>query len=79
MNIIRKTNFLDKFDNVELYDSDPKKIGSKINQYTIQKPSDINKNNYKILILTAETFNDIYENLIKMSTDPKRIVTGVVV
>jgi molybdenum cofactor biosynthesis enzyme MoaA len=78
-NIINKTNFLDEFENVELYDSDIKKIGSKVNKYTIQEPLHINKNNYKILILTAETFNDIYDNLIKSNTDPRRIITGLVI
>ena len=78
-NIINKTKFLDSFDNVNLFDSDVKKIGTKIDKYIIQKPEYIQNNENKILILTAETYNDIYENLINMKISENRFVTGLIV
>lgn len=78
-NIINKTKFLDKFDNVDLFDGDVKKIGTKIDKYIIQKPEYIHKNDHKILILTAETYNDIYENLINMKVNENRFITGLIV
>ncbi len=78
-NIIYKTKFLDNFDNVDLYDSDIKKIGTKIDKYIIQKPEYIHNNEDKILILTAETYNDIYENLINMKVNENRFVSGLIV
>ena len=78
-NIINKTKFLDKFDKVNLFDTDIKKIGTKIDKYIIQKPEFINKNDHKIIILTAETYNDIYENLIDMKVNENRVITGLIV
>ena len=78
-NIIYKTKFLEKFNEVSLFDKDTKKIGTKIDKYIIQKPEHINKNNHKILILTAETFNDIYDNLKNMKVNENRVVTGLIV
>lgn len=78
-NIINKTKFLDKFDKVNLFDADVKKIGTKIDKYIIQKPESINKNNHEIIILTAETYNDIYENLINMKVNENRVITGLIV
>ena len=78
-NIINKTKFLDRFDNVDLFDSDVKKIGTKIDKYVIQKPEYIHNNENKILILTAETYNDIYENLINMKVNENRFVTGLII
>ena len=78
-NIISKTNFLKMFDKVNLYDSDSKKIGSKIDKYVIQDPEFINKNNDKIIILTAQTYSDIYENLLRMKINENRVVTGLII
>lgn len=76
-NIILK-NML-KFDknNIEIYDGDPKKIGKLIGGIKIKNPEEIKRNNNKIYISAAQSYDDIYSNLLNMNISDNRIVSGL--
>ena len=76
-NIILK-NML-KFDkkNIEIYDGDPNKIGKLIGGIEIKNPEEIKKNNNKIYISAAQSYDDIYSNLLNMNIQNNRIVSGL--
>lgn len=76
-NIILK-NML-KFDkkNIEIYDGDPNKIGKLIGGIEIKNPEEIKKNDNKIYISAAQSYDDIYSNLLNMNIQNNRIVSGL--
>ena len=76
-NIILK-NML-KFDknNIEIYDGDPNKIGKLIGGIKIKNPEEIKRNNNKIYISAAQSYDDIYSNLLNMNISDNRIVSGL--
>lgn len=78
-NFLNKSTEIKQFDEINLYDSDPKKIGSKIMHLTINDPKKIDKNSHKIFISTAQSYDDIYQNLINMKIAPSRIVSGLLI
>ena len=79
------TNFLNKSDSVELfkqlelYDSDENKIGNKVNDFIIKKPEDLRKNSNKIFISTAQSYDDIYQFLKKINIDTERVISGLLI
>ena len=77
INILNKTNVLNIFDKVELFDGDISKIGTEVNKHKIMRPEDIKLNDYKIFISTAQSYDDIYQKLIKMNIDSNRLVSGI--
>ena len=77
INILNKTNVLNVFDEVQLFDGDLSKIGTKVNNHKIKNPEDIKLNDYKIFISTAQSYDDIYQKLIKMNVDSNRLVSGI--
>ena len=77
INILNKTNVLNVFDEVQLFDGDLSKIGTKVSNHKIKNPEDIKLNDYKIFISTAQSYDDIYQKLIKMNVDSNRLVSGI--
>ena len=41
------------------------------------RPEDIKLNDYKIFISTAQSYDDMYQKLIKMNIDSNRLVSGI--
>ena len=76
-NIILKN--MTNFDNssIEVYDSDPDKIGKFIGGIKIKKPEKILENTNKIYISAAQSYDDIYTSLLKMRVEGSRIVSGI--
>tara|TARA_B100001939_G_C16910021_1_gene604145 strand:- start:129 stop:1430 length:1302 start_codon:yes stop_codon:yes gene_type:complete len=76
-NIILKN--MTNFDNssIEVYDSDPDKIGTFIGGIKIKKPEKILENTNKIFISAAQSYDDIYTSLLKMRVEGSRIVSGI--
>ena len=76
-NLLNKSSIKEKMNNIEIFDSDPKKIGTLVNGIIIKKPREILKNNYKIYISVAQSYDEIHSSLIKLNVDKKRIVSGL--
>ena len=79
LNIIEKTNLISTFKNVNLYDSNVKKVGTKVNNLIIKKPEDLKENDFKIFISTAQSYDEIYQSLIKMNINQNRLISGLFV
>ena len=77
LNILEKTNIINSFDTINLFDGDPKKIGTKIKNLKIKNPNEVKNNDYKIYISTAQSFDDIYQNLINMNISKQRLISGL--
>jgi len=77
LNILEKTNIINSFDNINLFDGDPKKIGTRIKNLKIKNPNEVKNNDYKIYISTAQSFDDIYQNLINMNISKQRLISGL--
>ena len=75
LNILEKTNIINSFDTINLFDGDPKKIGTKIKNLKIKNPNEVKNNDYKIYISTAQSFDDIYQNLINMNISKQRLIS----
>jgi len=77
--IISKTNFFKKIKNYDLVDGDASKIGTKLFEKEIVNPSSIKNNNKKIFIASAQHYDDIYKNVIKLKGDDKSIISGLII
>ena len=66
-NIILKNMINFDKNNIEIYDGDPNKIGKLIGGIKIKKPDEIKRNNNKIYISAAQSYDDIYSNLLNMN------------
>ncbi len=77
LNFLEKSNLIDSFEEINLFDGDPKKIGMKIKDIKIRNPNEVKNNDYRIYISTAQSFDDIYQNLIKMSINKQRLISGL--
>ena len=77
INILNKTNVLDVFDEIQLFDSDSSKVGTVINNCKIKNPDEIKLNDFKIFISTAQSYDDIYQKLTKMNIDTGRLISGI--
>ena len=60
-----------------MYDNNPEKIGTKVQNLIINKPDSLLSNNYKIYISVAQSYDEIYSNLVKMNVDKNRVVSGL--
>ena len=49
----------------------------KIKDIKIRNPNEVKNNDYRIYISTAQSFDDIYQNLIKMSVNKQRLISGL--
>ena len=76
-NIILKNMINFDKNNIEIYDGDPNKIGKLIGGIKIKKPDEIKRNNNKIYISAAQSYDDIYSNLLNMNIPDNRIVSGL--
>ena len=76
-NIILKNMINFNKNNIEIYDGDPNKIGKFIGGIKIKKPEEIKRNNNKIYISAAQSYDDIYSNLLNMNIPDNRIVSGL--
>ena len=76
-NIILKNMLNFNRKNIDVYDGDPNKIGKLFEGIEIKKPEEIKKNNNKIYISAAQSYDDIYSNLQNMNISNNRIVSGL--
>ena len=76
-NLLKKASIDKKTCNIELFDNDPKKIGTSLNGIKIKNPNEILKNDYKIYISAAQSYDEIHSSLIKLKIDTKRIISGL--
>mgnify|MGYP006085950747 CR=1 FL=1 len=76
-NILNKSSIQKKINNIEIFDSDPQKIGTMVSGIKIKKPNEILNNDYKIYISVAQSYDEIHSSLIKLNVDKKRIISGL--
>ena len=76
-NIITKIFSEENKNQVELFDSDPKKFGKSLCGLKIKSPEDILANNNKIYISATQGYDEIYRKLIKLNVDRKRFISGL--
>ena len=77
INMLNKTDIKNQFEKILLYDNNPEKIGTKVQNLIINKPDSLLSNNYKIYISVAQSYDEIYSNLVKMNVDKNRVVSGL--
>lgn len=76
-NIINKTILKKDKKFIKLFDSDQSKIGNELSGLVIENPDQIKNNKNRIYISAAQGYDDVFSNLISMSIDNKRIISGI--
>ena len=76
--IIEKTRFFKTIKNFEIVDGNPDKIGKHIFNKTIKRPSSIKENESKIFIAAAQSYDEIYKNIVKIKGNDKNIISGLI-
>jgi len=76
-NLLTKSSINKSKCNIQLFDSDPKKIGTSLNGIKIKNPNEILNNKYKIYISVAQSYDEIHSSLLKLKVDTKRIISGL--
>lgn len=78
-NMLKKSKQLKYNEGVNLYDSDQKKIGKNLLNFVIKEPKKICDNDFPIFISAAQSYDDIYNNILKLNINENRIVSGLIV
>lgn len=77
-NILKKNIAKEELNKIILVDSDQNKQGKIINGIPIAKPEILKKNNDKIFISSAQSYDDIYKKLInELNISSDRIINGI--
>ena len=77
--IISKTNFFKTIENYDLVDGDKLKIGKNLFNKKIRSPNII-KNDYRdIFIATAQSYDEVYKNILNLKGNDKNIISGIIV
>ena len=79
INFLKKSDSIKFFNQLELYDSDEKKIGNVVNNFIIKSPEELKNNSNKIFISTAQSYDDIFQYLKKINVDTERVVSGLLI
>jgi hypothetical protein len=77
--IIKKTDFFKKILNFDLVDSDINKIGKIMHNKTILSPSILENDDRKIFIATAQHYDEVYNKILEIKGNNKRIITGLII
>ncbi len=77
--IIKKTNFFKKIQNFDIVDGDFEKEGKMFFNKKIMSPSIIKEDNRGIFIATAQSYDDVYKNILEMKGDDKNVISGLIV
>ena len=77
--IISKTNFFKTIENYDLVDGDKSKIGKSLFDKKIMSPSIIKNDNRNIFIATAQSYDDVYKNILSLKGNDKNIISGLIV
>ena len=78
-NILNKSSIIEDIKNIQIFDNDISKIGTKIGDILIDKPKNILNNNEKIYISVAQSFDDVFSYLISLKINPNRIISGLII
>lgn len=77
--IIKKTNFFKKIKNYDIVDGDFNKEGKILFDKTIMSPNIIKEDNRGIFIATAQSYDDVYKNILEIKGDDKSVISGLIV
>ena len=77
--IIKKTNFFKKIKNYDIVDGDFNKEGKILFDKTIMSPKIIKEDNRGIFIATAQSYDDVYKNILEIKGDDKSVISGLIV
>jgi len=77
--IISKTNFFKTIENYDLVDGDKSIIGKSLFSKKIMSPSIIKNDNRNIFIATAQSYDDVYKNILSLKDNDKNIISGLIV
>tara|TARA_B100001057_G_scaffold483417_1_gene560162 strand:+ start:18857 stop:20149 length:1293 start_codon:yes stop_codon:yes gene_type:complete len=78
-NMINKTRFFKNLKNVYLIDNDKRKIGNYLTKYKIHSPEILKNNNNRILITSANHYEEIYSNIFSIQGTTKNIINSLII
>lgn len=77
--IIKKTNFFKNIKNFDIVDGDNNKTGKKLFNKEILSPDIIKNDNRSIFIATAQSYDDVYKNILDLKGNDKNVISGLIV
>ena len=76
--IIKKTNFFKKVKNFDIVDADKNKIGTMLSNKEIKSPSILKNDPRFIYIAVAQSYDEVFKNIIKIQGNSNKILTGLI-
>ena len=77
--LVSKSSLFKKVKNYVVVDSDKAKIGNKFFDKIIMPPSILENENRKILIASAQSYHQIYLNILSLQKTSKNILTKLII
>ena len=77
--IIKKTNFFKNIKNFDIVDGDNNKTGNFLLNKKILSPNIIKDDNRGIFIATAQSYDDVYKNILDLKGNDKNVISGLIV
>ncbi len=75
--LINNTNILDNYKSFNIFDSDPNKLGKKINGIKISSPDKLKFNKDNIYITSAHSYDEILKNIIRLQKTDSNVINGL--
>jgi len=76
--IIKKTNFIKEIQNFDLVDSDNSKVGDFMLNKKIKSPEMLKNDNRFIYIATAQSYDEVYKNILNIKGNSDKVLTGLI-
>ncbi len=75
--LINNTNILKNFKSFNIFDSDPSKLGKKINGIKVISPEKLKNNTDKIFITSAHSYDEILKNIVRLQNSDTNVINGL--